>query len=85
MAELLNDRYFQKDFINQLGTDIHEVDNNFNQDLFEKKIYADAFSWNHKTLKERLYHVSRCMKEVLLDDYKIAIGIIDQIFSYILK
>ncbi|MFC1853735.1 DNA alkylation repair protein, partial [candidate division CSSED10-310 bacterium] len=74
MAEKLKNLFFTFAFIDQLGHAIRQENPAFDAASFEQLVFDE--SWHDKELKERMRHVSFCLRETLPSDYPMALDIL---------
>lgn len=76
MSELLKNRY-NKQFIQNLSVKISLLQENFDSQLFIKSIFDNT--WEEKTLKERMIHISEKIHYLLDGNYKSHVGLLKKI------
>ena len=74
MAELLKERFFTEQFIDELAAVIQTNSAGFDRRKFKSLVYGD--SWEAKELKERMRHISLSLGQTLPEDYDEAISIL---------
>lgn len=77
MAENLKNLFFTDEFIQDLGTAIKDVYAGFNQSKFNRLIYSG--DWKNKELKQKMHHVSQCLKASLPEDFPRALKILTEV------
>ena len=65
---------YSAEFISDLSQHLSDVCPNFKYDFFESKIFDDQ--WEDRELKERMRHVTECLRMVLPEEYKEAVRIL---------
>ncbi len=74
MPEKLKDIFFANAFIEQLGHAVRQAYPDFDQEKFTRLVYDDT--WAAKELKEKMHHVTRCLRATLPHDYPKALEIL---------
>jgi len=74
MPEKLRDLFFTSSFIDELGDAIREAYPDFDADRFRTLIHDGA--WESRELKEKMRHVSHCLKKTLPGAYPKALEIL---------
>ncbi|GAH14314.1 unnamed protein product, partial [marine sediment metagenome] len=74
MADRLKDMFFTNSTINQFADIIRQYHPEFNKDRFVNLVFNDE--WNSKELKEKMYHTTICLHEVLPENYKQTLDIL---------
>ena len=82
MAELLKNVY-NNAFFNKFIRVVKVIDPSFNEVAFLASLYDD--SWEEKALKQRMRHISICLKEQLTKDYSTNINFILQLIPELEK
>ena len=77
MSERLKDRFFDETYISQLGEAIQRVYPGFDRERFDALVHDGA--WEDRALKEKMRHVTRCLHEVLPEDYPEALSILEEV------
>jgi len=77
MSERLADIFFSDQFIRELGDAIKGVYSDFDQEKFNRLIYAD--DWNSKELKAKMHHTTDSLVATLPEDYPLALKILTEI------
>src|SRR5262245_38050025 len=75
MPEALKNMYNTK-FIDNLSTAIASVDNAFNGENFSRQVLNQE--WEARELKDRIRHITHCLRATLPDDYRTALNILRQ-------
>ncbi|PGM57615.1 DNA alkylation repair protein [Bacillus sp. AFS053548] len=78
MAEALKDLY-NYDLISKIANEISIVYTDFNRETFMNKVFNE--SWEEKTLKERMRHITICLGETLPNKYEKSIEILSSILE----
>lgn len=81
--EAFKDRFFNRDYVQALGTDIQYYYNKFDVLEFVNSVLDS--SWNTKELKERMYHISTKLHEFIKEDYPTAISILSKVAEQKIK
>ena len=77
MPEKLKDLYFTTAFVTQLGQAIRQIYPPFEPEKFFNLVHDDA--WESRELKEKMRHVTRCLRATLPADYSTALAILTQV------
>lgn len=78
MAELLKDTY-SKDYISNLATHLKQVYPALNTRDFVNSVVDDQ--WRKRELKDRMYHITRCLKQHIHVSYPESITILSEMVS----
>jgi 3-methyladenine DNA glycosylase AlkC len=77
MSTRLKDLFFSSATIDRLGDSIHQHYEGFDKEQFARRVYDE--DWESRELKERMRHVTRCLREGLPSDYPTALEILKQV------
>lgn len=77
MPEKLKDILIPADQVMKLGVSIQSVYPDFDADGFVRRVLDSA--WADRELKQKMRHITVCLKEKLPDDYAAAIHILEEI------
>jgi 3-methyladenine DNA glycosylase AlkC len=77
MTERLKDLFFSDTFIAELGNVIKEVYPDFDQDEFNRLIFMN--DWANKELKQKMHHITQCMRVTLPEDFPEALKILKEV------
>lgn len=75
MPEPLKNMY-NETFVQNLATALANVESNFDVSAFTQSVFDDA--WDNRELKQRMRHITCCLRTALSDDYGTAISILRQ-------
>jgi 3-methyladenine DNA glycosylase AlkC len=75
MAEPLKNMY-NTQFIEKLSTALQSVDSAFDVTQFTQQIFNSQ--WEQRELKDRMRHITHCIRAMLPDDYRTALNILRQ-------
>jgi 3-methyladenine DNA glycosylase AlkC len=81
LAEKLKDKYFTRASTNAFGDLIRQYYSDFDKDRFVHLVFDDE--WESREFKERMRHTTRCLHELLPENYKIALKILIEIAPFV--
>jgi 3-methyladenine DNA glycosylase AlkC len=77
MAEPLKNMFFKREFFASLVEKISTVYDEFNGRKFLNLVFDK--DWAHRELKDRMRHVSKCLRETLPADYTVSLNILREV------
>lgn len=80
MAELLVNQYFQPEFIDNLSAKVHEVFPRWSDENYKSDIYNN--DWEGKALKQRMQHISFCLKQGLPNAFPDSLDILKKVYPH---
>jgi 3-methyladenine DNA glycosylase AlkC len=81
VAEKLKDKYFTRASINAFGDLNRQYYPDFDKDSFVHLVFDDE--WESREFKERMRHTTRCLHELLPENYEIALKILIEIAPFV--